>query len=166
MTTRGCQGPPEARPASREPGSAARRRLAAVRLVVAAACDPAVALSVDALAERSGLHPWAVRRILDSPEYADLVRDVTQERVASLMLKGLARMEGIIDNGSPRNALAAFRVVLKAHKVLQDASPVHDEAATTLRMMEFLRQLEARRAERKAQNAPADGAQPATPAPR
>lgn len=151
MNAHTCQVPPAQSPTPprRETGTEGRRQLAAVRLVVAAACDPAATLSVDALADRAGLHPWAVRRILDSPEYAALLRDVTQELVATLMLKGLVRLEAIIANASPRNAITAFRTVLAAYKVLQKAAPIHDDSLAQLRLQELFRKLDERNARKR-----------------
>ena len=113
-------------------------QLIAVRAIVAATTRPEIGLDVESLANATALDPGVVQRILQSEEFRDLVRQEGQARVATILNRGLTRMEQLVSEGAPSIAINAFRVVVGAYRALTDdriAQHASDQSAANLEQM-------------------------------
>ena len=123
----------------------ARDRLIAVRMIVAAAASPGVELSVSSLARACVLPEWVVEHVLHSPRFAELLGASSRNHVATLLTRVLARLEEVLERGTPNQALRAIQALINLSRTLELGAAVHQDLVGKAAPAKLLQELESRR---------------------
>lgn len=139
---------PDTEPADRQlrNGGAGDRQataLLACRVIAQLASNPEESLSVIDLAERTGLKPEAVQAVLGSDIYRGLVEDACKTTCATLMVRGLNRVQGIIENGTDKLVLEALRTMSTVYRTVTMAAPTQDSNEAVAAATQAIEEMEA-----------------------
>lgn len=110
--------------------------------VVQASSQVDVHLDVESLAERCQMSTAAVREVLSSDKFTDLLRRESTRMASSIISKGLTRMENLICEGKPTDSISAFKAVTSAYAALTSAAPKHEAAQSEVTVEAMLAKLE------------------------
>lgn len=120
--------------------------LQTARLVFAQAINPDVPLTVAGLALASGLTEDAVVEALNSPQYLDAMTREFRTMAGLMLRRGLSKMQELVESGTPRDKVPAFRALLETYKVFATVADPNDSLANQQAFRQQLETLKALRA--------------------
>jgi hypothetical protein len=119
-----------------------RQALTAVRAIVSASANPKVHLSVDGLAEATGLTPDVVEELLTSDAYKEMLIGTCKQRVAGCISKGITRLETILSESQDEElVLEAMRAVTTLYRTMNQDAAGHRQSQSRVDGEELIKNL-------------------------